>query len=392
VVFIRRIRIRNVRVFRDVTVGLSRATVLVGDNNSGKSSILDSIINFSNVGRGNFRLPAEGKYSFDALRSQAPDADGFIEYEAEVGESGPLPLTYVLRYAKDGSGLVVEREVLSLGNNVLFDRDDPTAKALTSVSNVGDNETVLSAIRRAVKGGEREDSHAVEDFAKAIANMMTFRLVPYVMAQPAPIPEDGQTFVPRLSGNGFGLATLLAYLHESTRSSEIEAYGQIVTRLKTTIDGFDSFVFTQSDADKVEFSVSFDDARGTIRASQLSDGSLSLIGHMALLCSPTRPGVVCLEEPESGLTIRALRALMRAVQDATSSDLGKWPSQVIIATHSPYVVSWAWENFGHEAIYETSFLAGEATVELFSRAHPDIAPDGALGPQAVVTAMGWQFG
>jgi len=73
---LRKFGVRNVRVLRDISVQMEPVTVLVGDNNSGKSSILDAIVNFSGVGRGNFRLPPSGnKYSFEALHSLDADED-----------------------------------------------------------------------------------------------------------------------------------------------------------------------------------------------------------------------------------------------------------------------------------------------------------------------------
>ena len=291
--FIRKMRIKNVRVLRDVALELSPVTVLVGANNSGKSSVLDAVINFSNVGRGNFKLPNEGKFSFEALRSQGPSADPFIEYEVEVGDPPGLPLRYLLRYSKDDTSIKVERGVLSQGANTLFDRDDPANCVLTSVTSVSGSETVLAHIRRALRTGAHEDSFAVSAFARSIGSMMTYRLVPYVMAQPAPIPDEEEGFTPRMSGNGYGLAAVLAELHQSTRDADTKAYADMIQRLRGTIGGFDSFEFAQSDADKVEFSVRFDDSRGTVRASQLSDGSLTLIGHIALLCAPSRPHIMC---------------------------------------------------------------------------------------------------
>lgn len=391
-VFIRRIRIKNVRVIQDLSLELSPVTVLVGDNNSGKSTVLDGITNFSNVGRGNFRLPPEGKYSFDALRSQAPGAEPFIEYEVEVGKPGSLGLVYVLRYSKKDSGLVIDHETLTFGPSLLFDRANQDQMTLTSITSVGADETVLSAIRRSLRTGGQEDSSAVADLAKSVGNVMTFRLVPYVMAQPAPLPSEDDTMSPRLAGNGYGLATLLAHLHESTRHPDIAAREEILGLLRTHIVGFQDFSFAQSDADKVEFSVTFDDARGSVRANQLSDGTLSLIGHIALLCSPSRPALMGLEEPESGLTTKSLRGLMRTISAAGETRPGRWPSQVVIATHSPYIVSWAWENLGEKAVYETACSGGRASIQTFLDAHPEIEPGGALGPNAVVTAMGWQFG
>jgi len=129
---------------------------------------------------------------------------------------------------------------------------------------------------------------------------------------------------------------------------------------------------------------------------QLSDGSLSLVGHITILCSPVRPGVICLEEPESGLTPKAIKALMRAVESAAAGapagERHRWPSQIVIATHSPYLLSWAWEHIGHKSVSEVQFGAGRSEVVPFSDAHPDIDPDGALGPNAAVSALGWHFG
>ena len=71
----------------------------------------------------------------------------------------------------------------------------------------------------------------------------------------------------------------------------------------------------------------------TIPATRLSDGTLRYLCLLAILCQPTLPSLVCLEEPELGLHPDILPGLADLLQEASER------CQLIVTTHSDTLVN-----------------------------------------------------
>lgn len=70
----------------------------------------------------------------------------------------------------------------------------------------------------------------------------------------------------------------------------------------------------------------------TIPASRLSDGTLRYLCLLAILCDPTPPPLICIEEPELGLHPDILPNLAKLLIEASTR------TQLIITTHSEILV------------------------------------------------------
>ena len=70
----------------------------------------------------------------------------------------------------------------------------------------------------------------------------------------------------------------------------------------------------------------------TVPATRLSDGTLRYICLLAILCHPTPPPLVCLEEPELGLHPDMLPGIAELLRDASER------CQLIVTTHSDAIV------------------------------------------------------
>jgi predicted ATPase len=133
----------------------------------------------------------------------------------------------------------------------------------------------------------------------------------------------------------------LIYLNEY----EPDAFACITDDLAAVVDGFQAFEFAPAaQPQESELRVSFRDSRGPIPAPQLSDGTLNLIGLTAILRSPRQFRFLCLEEPEIGLTPRSIEHLVRIIAEGPTP-LGIQQPQVMITTHSPYLVSGLLDHF-----------------------------------------------
>ncbi|NNJ85412.1 MAG: AAA family ATPase, partial [Gammaproteobacteria bacterium] len=71
-------------------------------------------------------------------------------------------------------------------------------------------------------------------------------------------------------------------------------------------------------------------------AQQVSDGTLKVFAYLLLLEDPSPPPFLCIEEPENGLYHKLLETLAREFREHATGEAGG--SQILITTHSPYLV------------------------------------------------------
>src|SRR5258708_40080357 len=89
---------------------------------------------------------------------------------------------------------------------------------------------------------------------------------------------------------------------------------------------------------------------------------------MVLTYSSNRPPVMLIEEPENGLTPHALKGLYQAVRElAFSKDAAK-RSQILISSHSPFVICEAWNGDDRDFIHQVKIENGQTVVRKFSDA------------------------
>lgn len=78
--------------------------------------------------------------------------------------------------------------------------------------------------------------------------------------------------------------------------------------------------------------VFFQEGRFTVPATRLSDGTLRYLCLLAILCHPSPPPLVCIEEPELGLHPDVLPTLADLMKEASQR------CQLIVTTHSDVLV------------------------------------------------------
>ncbi len=83
----------------------------------------------------------------------------------------------------------------------------------------------------------------------------------------------------------------------------------------------------------VQVNVQEEGLREPVPATRLSDGLLRYMALLSILCHPTPPPLVCLEEPELGLHPDALGNLAELLVEASQR------TQLIVTTHSDILVS-----------------------------------------------------
>lgn len=108
-----------------------------------------------------------------------------------------------------------------------------------------------------------------------------------------------------------------------------QAKNKILTHLRDIYDGVDDFDVSIEGGTVQVF---FTEGNFTIPATRLSDGTLRYLCLLAILCDPTPPPLICIEEPELGLHPDILPKIADLLVEASER------TQLIVTTHSEILV------------------------------------------------------
>lgn len=372
--YIRHFEVRNYLVHKQTSMALSPLTVFVGPNGGGKSAFFDAMLNFSMLCRGNLRQAfGPFPYSFHATLHRGASKISRIGYKVSIskGEQEGSHLCYEIDYSQTEGVFTIFTEILTKepGNLLLFDRSKPDLNLLSKSLALENDRSLFSALRQRHVAGQ--ETAPVDDLllycTQRISQFNKFRLDPGILAQPSRLPEivDAEASAvlpPRLGYNGEDLAATLYHLNEASSPVLDILYAE----MKEIYPEFSSFEFNTIGTDRIGFSVVYSDSRQSIPAVRLSAGMLIYIGLMVLVLSPNRPAVLMIEEPENGLTPQALKSFYEAVRNlAYSTDPDK-RSQVLISSHSPFVICEAWNGEDRDFIHQMKVVDGVAHVRKFA--------------------------
>jgi len=123
------------------------------------------------------------------------------------------------------------------------------------------------------------------------------------------------------------------------RDKDEEAYNRLREEFQRWIPEYDALVFHNEPNGQRHLNLRQKISRGSIPASQASEGTLLALALLTIVHQPTPPVLIGLEEPDASLHPRLLRELRDALYRlAFPSDFGikRAPVQVVVTTHSPF--------------------------------------------------------
>jgi predicted ATPase len=331
---ITRLRVKNYLSLRDVDIVLGKRNVLVGPNMSGKSNLIDcfrflthmvsSGLNKAFLDRGGFsevvwKGGEESRVSFQVTGEDRDTPQGQVKYDYEISVVG------------SPTGLIsVERERLEIrvGDQVstLIDLENGHGQVarLDGSPAFEPPGPSRSALEFTVPGWE---GTAVRDF---ITRWHFYHLLPSQMRQPN--LAVGQQF---LNEDGSNFSSWFMTLQ--TRYPD--AFRLIKQAATDVLPDIEEILIPPTQFATTHMLTHEKHLKRPVTIWRMSDGELMFLAWLSLILAPEDFGapLFCAEEPENHLHPRLLETLVE-LHTQRQHELGPHATQLIITTHSPYLV------------------------------------------------------
>ncbi len=167
-----------------------------------------------------------------------------------------------------------------------------------------------------------------EDLRRRLATLRGYVLDHDALAGPGR-RDDGV----ELARNGANLAAVLSHL----RAEHPAAFAELGAEALRLMPEFRALLVEDRPEGRVELSLQLVEG-AVLPASELSQGTLYLLGLLALAFDPRPPRLLCIEEIDRGIHPRTLRAVRDLLYRLAYPVDGREPVQVLTTSHSPYFI------------------------------------------------------
>jgi len=266
--------VENFRALRSISVPMRPLTILIGPNDSGKSSFLAAI-----------------RY----LR------EGMISANIDIAD----------RWRND------KNLVTSVTGAIEVDSDD--IRMMDCNSQALFYHAVFST-----RGGcvSRPEINPISSFQLPVKGVPTLSLGTSDDQGPPTLGEDGS-----------GLPVLLDYFLRRDR----RRFFSTVKELNRLVPGFQDVEIATPEPAQRRLDLIIEDGL-RIPADQVSAGVRLLMFFVALAHHPKPPKLILLEEPETGIHPKRVAEVMALLRGITKGSYGGPAAQVVLTTHSPYLL------------------------------------------------------
>jgi len=316
-----KLKVKNYKSLADFELDLHHFNVLIGPNNSGKSNILDCLTFLSDITkmrvpeafgkRGGYDHVVFGGKTDEEIRITVTEIDRTIKREYSVAFRDA-------RLAEENLTVIEGEEVITVvkGSEGSGDYFDEREKRLMDYSYEWDT-TALMTLR------DIKRHRTILSFAKEIEKWKVYHFVPFEMREASPAAKK---FDPGEKGKGAPRT-----LH-SLLSEYLSSFTEIEDTLKSAISEIENLLSPLTDDGKTYIAIKEKDFKNPFDYYQISDGTLRFLAHLMVILSPKSelPSLACFEEPENFVHPRLLQLLVDVLKKAKT--------QVIVTTHSPYLV------------------------------------------------------
>lgn len=330
------IKLTNLLSFGDESdsISLNPLNVIIGPNGSGKSNLLEAVDLLRNAPEQISRPIREGGGVRDWLWKGSKDIPAASLDIVVENPFGPQNLRYVLAFTTVNQRFEIvderienERPVNSYHTEPYFYYHFNSGHPTLNVN--GHTRTLRQEdvdIEKSILSQRRDPDQYPEItyLAKKFSCMKLYRewsfgryTVPR-LPQKADLPND----ILEPDASNLGLV-----LNRLRREPEVKK--RLLKELQALYEGIDDYdVLIEGGT----VQVFFQEGGYTVPATRLSDGTLRYLCLLAILCHPSPPPLVCIEEPELGLHPDVLPTLADLMKEASER------CQLIVTTHSDTLI------------------------------------------------------
>jgi len=335
------IQLRNLLSFGPDTepLGLKNLNILIGANGSGKSNFIEALSLLRSAPSDIRAVIRRGGGVSDWIWKGDPEGIASIDVVTK-NPLGNMPLRHVLAFRKENHAFSVVEERIE-NEKPYLDYEEPYFYYHYSdrnpIINVRNREGEEKTEQRKLKPetvdsdqsilAQRRDPDTYPEIsylANAYDNIKIYREWYFGRNAVFREPQKADMRNDRLEEDFSNLGLFLNRLRRVPKIKKL-----ILEALSDLYEGFDDFdISIEGGAVQVFFT----EGDFTIPATRLSDGTLRYLCLLAILCDPTPPPLICIEEPELGLhpdIIPKLADLLHAASER---------SQLIVTTHSDILV------------------------------------------------------
>lgn len=330
---IKRLRVKNFKALRDIEIELTPIHVLIGPNDTGKTSILDALAALCRSVDHDLAQAFLGSWkSRELVWEGQRKAPVTIEVDF-VGEQ-------ISTYGIDVTFGSQKRKVSIKSERIV-------AKGSPHITLGVRTKDSMTWARYQLEHPEwlAKHSDTLLQIPDLLDGIHYYQLNPSFLALPV-APDSKRRF--RMESNGFGLALFL----DEILSYERKRFDQLEKRFTDIFSQIESIALLQEPAFRAPVDnpnrvtmLNKADGKGLyfrmktsgqlMPASQASDGTLLVLAYLAVLLQPQPPRLLLIEEPENGIHPKRLHDILGILRDLAN---GQWRTQVILTTHSPYAV------------------------------------------------------
>ncbi|MEW6250281.1 MAG: AAA family ATPase [Planctomycetota bacterium] len=334
---IEELRVQNYKALRDVTLKLTPVHVLIGPNDSGKTSILEALAALCRSVDHSLPDAFLGDWQNRALVWRRLSEPVLLEVMVATG------IRYALscQFGPSGRSARIHGEWAAVeGHRLDFAVDSSSQTAMNRIRASG----AKPNFHTSTLGGDCAGA-TWERILDSIAGVQIYRWNPRLLALPA-AADAKRRF--DMDPTGFGLPLFLDNIlgFDRSRFAELERELQHVfpeiesiklmpeVGYRNPIDD-PKQVPTLKPADGKGIHFGFADNGHVISAAQVSDGVLLVLAYLTILHSPEPPRVLLIEEPENGVHPKRLKEVLEILRQLVQEGAR---TQVVLTTHSPYAL------------------------------------------------------
>jgi predicted ATPase len=306
---LRNVRIQNFKAIQDTkTLALTPFTALIGNNGSGKSSLLEALETYRTAVVDGLDKAMAHWFGFEHVLNKAV-RHNLLQKGLEN------PITFAWR-----------------------GQTNTNVAQAKMVVNTEDNFNAMYIEQEEWKLGKRskeEDKFGVQsalptDLKDFIASWQFISLMPDRMTAPAAkhLATRGRLMLNR---DGSNLAQYLSVIREQ----DLPTFNGIVETMRFVLSYAKDFQPVETQEIQRSMYVRMTEKEFHVPGWMLSTGTVRILAMLAVLRNPAPPPFVVIEEMENGLDPRTLHMLLDEIRDATQS--GR--TQVLMTTHSPYLLN-----------------------------------------------------